>query len=357
MNCKNENCKLKACPFCGGGAFVSHETDNDGFGVFYSVKCRQCLAETAPRFASRGNDCQQFYAEVRELWNTRAEVKGSSAPSAEPAEWKGLTKDQLDELRNTHGFKGDLEEAGELIADMLRENNTRAAATQGAPTPQASGELEAAFQRGKRTGYIDGYRAASIDCAQGAPTPAQPAPVSLNDAQITAIAGQWFVTGENQHREDGYYYRSQGTPTNVRGSDLIGFARAVIGWAVAAPDILKAANTIRAAGIQPTPEQRPLGCSLAMRVMQSDLYPKLDEAERSDCDLLVLQNIAWFKNDAAASIQPAPAQIYEQRLRSVLHVAQRYLPPDDGIDAKTALGEIVGLVDPWPGEMKENDRG
>lgn len=39
--------------------------------------------------------------------------------------------------------------------------------------------------------------------------------------------------------------------------------------------------------------------------------------------------------------------IYEQRLRAVLDVAQRYLPPD-GIDASTALGEIIGLVDPWP---------
>lgn len=56
---------------------------------------------------------------------------------------------------------------------------------------------------------------------------------------------------------------------------------------------------------------------------------------------------------------------YEQRLRSVLDVVRRYLPPD-GIGAKEAMGEIVALVDPWPGDAhgvtphqtpKENDRG
>ena len=51
---------------------------------------------------------------------------------------------------------------------------------------------------------------------------------SPTDSQIMKIAGQWFVTGENQLRHDGYYYRSLGTPTNVRGSDLVTFARAVL---------------------------------------------------------------------------------------------------------------------------------
>jgi hypothetical protein len=39
--------------------------------------------------------------------------------------------------------------------------------------------------------------------------------------------------------------------------------------------------------------------------------------------------------------------IYEQRLRAVLEVVRRYLPPD-GIGEKRALSEIIGLVDPWP---------
>lgn len=38
---------------------------------------------------------------------------------------------------------------------------------------------------------------------------------------------------------------------------------------------------------------------------------------------------------------------YEQRLRAVLDVVRRYLPPD-GITPGEAMGEIVQLVDPWP---------
>jgi hypothetical protein len=41
--------------------------------------------------------------------------------------------------------------------------------------------------------------------------------------------------------------------------------------------------------------------------------------------------------------------IYEQRLRQVLDVVQRYLPPD-GIGLHDAMSEINGLVDPWPGD-------
>ena len=48
------------------------------------------------------------------------------------------------------------------------------------------------------------------------------------DDEIMELAGAWFHTGENQKRDDGYYYRSLGTPTNVRGSDLIEFARALL---------------------------------------------------------------------------------------------------------------------------------
>ena len=48
------------------------------------------------------------------------------------------------------------------------------------------------------------------------------------DDEIMKLAGEWFHTGENQKRDDGYYYRSLGTPSNVRGSDLIEFARALL---------------------------------------------------------------------------------------------------------------------------------
>lgn len=49
-----------------------------------------------------------------------------------------------------------------------------------------------------------------------------------SDDEIMELAGSWFYTGENQKRDDGYYYRSLGTPSNVRGSDLIEFARALL---------------------------------------------------------------------------------------------------------------------------------
>ena len=48
------------------------------------------------------------------------------------------------------------------------------------------------------------------------------------DDEIMELAGSWVHTGENQKRDDGYYYRSLGTPSNVRGSDLIEFARALL---------------------------------------------------------------------------------------------------------------------------------
>ncbi len=38
---------------------------------------------------------------------------------------------------------------------------------------------------------------------------------------------------------------------------------------------------------------RPVGCALALRVMQSNLYPALDEAERADCDALIRKNLDW----------------------------------------------------------------
>lgn len=43
--------------------------------------------------------------------------------------------------------------------------------------------------------------------------------------------------------------------------------------------------------------------------------------------------------------------IYEQRLRAVLDVVMRYLPPD-GLHAHEALSEIIKLVDPWPVERQ-----
>jgi hypothetical protein len=42
---------------------------------------------------------------------------------AEPVAWVPLTEDQLDELYNTHGYKGDVEEFVQVVSSMLKENN------------------------------------------------------------------------------------------------------------------------------------------------------------------------------------------------------------------------------------------
>lgn len=53
-----------------------------------------------------------------------------------------------------------------------------------------------------------------------------------------------------------------------------------------------------------------------------------------------------YERVAAPAIQE-DAPDAEQRLRAVLEVVERYLPPD-GIPADAAMSEIIGLVDPWP---------
>lgn len=53
---------------------------------------------------------------------------------------------------------------------------------------------------------------------------------------------------------------------------------------------------------------------------------------------------------------PTKPSVYEQRLRAVLNVVNRYLPPG-GIDATTAMGQIIALVDPWPSGVARLDGG
>jgi len=65
------------------------------------------------------------------------------------------------------------------------------------------------------------------------------------------------------------------------------------------------------------------------------------------------ENAAWLRAESAISLlrsamgEEQAQAIYEQRLRAVLDVVQRYLPTD-GISKFAALQEIIGLVDPWP---------
>jgi hypothetical protein len=53
----------------------------------------------------------------------------------------------------------------------------------------------------------------------------------MKDSQIIELAKSCgIVTGENLRRGDDYLFRSLGTPTNVFGSHLVEFARAVRAW-------------------------------------------------------------------------------------------------------------------------------
>jgi hypothetical protein len=85
------------------------------------------------------------------------------------------------------------------------------------------------------------------------------------------------------------------------------------------------------------------GYSLAMRVMQSDLYPHLAPDERAECDEL----IARGQGRASIAVPPESGQHAITLLRSVLGIVQRYLPPD-GPTVDEAMSEIIALVDPWP---------
>lgn len=62
--------ELKPCPFCGGAPYIQNDTDIDG--CYWSwVSCR-CGARTRGKWSSSSaNTCPQFYAEVRDEWNTR----------------------------------------------------------------------------------------------------------------------------------------------------------------------------------------------------------------------------------------------------------------------------------------------
>lgn len=64
---------LKPCQFCGGKASIDKEYDMDGFGNFHRVECTKCGAQSKSHFATTGNDCPQYYQEVRDSWNERAE--------------------------------------------------------------------------------------------------------------------------------------------------------------------------------------------------------------------------------------------------------------------------------------------
>lgn len=67
--------KLKPCHFCGNKR-VLMKTDYDTVGndcTLNYIECDKCGARTRGKWVSANNDCPQFYEEVRDQWNFRAE--------------------------------------------------------------------------------------------------------------------------------------------------------------------------------------------------------------------------------------------------------------------------------------------
>ena len=67
--------ELKPCPFCGGKGHLSKDPDPD-HGDFYCIKCSGCRSKSPEFHASE--TCPIFFGQVRDAWNTRADLCTSS---------------------------------------------------------------------------------------------------------------------------------------------------------------------------------------------------------------------------------------------------------------------------------------
>lgn len=111
--------------------------------------------------------------------------------------------------------------------------------------------------------------------------------------------------------------------------------------------------------------RRPLGCALAMRVLQSDLYRGLDDTERADCDELVRRNLDWCKADASG-VLAAPVRLDDAALRQWLvdvqenaansfrarNAAALLLAEAAPLGVAPSGGETVCRHTPMPGQEK-----
>lgn len=73
--------EIKPCPFCAGVPHIrsEYEAYSESGGKFYHVRCGSCRAETGGKYAAKGDDCQNFYAELWDEWNQRSEISPSEA--------------------------------------------------------------------------------------------------------------------------------------------------------------------------------------------------------------------------------------------------------------------------------------
>lgn len=113
-----------------------------------------------------------------------------------------------------------------------------------------------------------------------------------------------------------------------------------------------ASDSSTADGVQ---ERRPLGCALAMRVMQSDLYKELDDAERADCDELVQRNLEWFKRDNAHGV-PLAAPTGMRQIGWVLQTSYGPLFEVNVTDEQRTRWHPVYVADGVPGTLEVEEK-
>lgn len=96
----SEETKLLPCPFCGSDARISTEHDEDAFGLFYYVICQKCRSRSSSKFVSNGEECPNFYEEVRELWNARHQTTNEIQTREEKKEQRSVQFEVVREIED-----------------------------------------------------------------------------------------------------------------------------------------------------------------------------------------------------------------------------------------------------------------
>lgn len=98
-----------------------------------------------------------------------------------------------------------------------------------------------------------------------------------------------------------------------------------------------------------------LGYGLAMRVLQSDLYPQLEEAERAECDALIASadTPGWLPTAENINALPEPLRNYVVELETLCDAAgivrENVLVRDENAQLRAALrkqkDEWIGITE------------
>ena len=108
---------MKPCPFCGGTPHIASEYEDysESGGKFFWVRCGSCRAQSAKKYAAQGNDCPNFYAEVRDEWNQRFEQNPSEADR-----WLKEASEQRDRADKAEAERDELKESLAQATRMMK---------------------------------------------------------------------------------------------------------------------------------------------------------------------------------------------------------------------------------------------